>query len=442
MAASMVEIDRTVSTWPQLGGDVQLGGATVAAAVRRFGRGEALPSGRVRVDLENALDGLGGGFDQTTGAGVAAVDIDLTEQVPVAPLYAIVHAISLAPSGGNSQPWVVDVTAAGIDIRLARERSSAMDVAHRGSYVAIGAGVFNARVAAARHGMHAAIAEFPLGSESDVVVSIELGAGADPALAELYPAMIKRITNRNIGRRRELAPDLVSVMRRDASAAGARLWLITEPARITALADILAESDRIRFLTPLLHDQMMGELRWPGPDRAAMGIDVDALGLDTSDLAKLGVSRRPDVMRTLASWGVGAALGDNTRDKVMASSAVAVLTVRGDTPSHYLRGGTSVEQLWIRADQHQLGVHPVSPVFLYARSESDFTGLSAEFSADLQALQSRFNDVVGLDNSLAPVLVMRLSHDAPPPRVRSQRLDRSAVVSTGKESQRARGESG
>jgi hypothetical protein len=254
--------------------------------------------------------------------------------------------------------------------------------------------------------------------------------------------MIKRITNRNIGRRRELAPDLVSVMRRDASAAGARLWLITEPARITALADILAESDRIRFLTPLLHDQMMGELRWPGPDRAAMGIDVDALGLDASDLAKLAVSRRPDVMRTLASWGVGAALGDNTRDKVMASSAVAVLTVRGDTPSHYLRGGTSVEQLWIRADQHQLGVHPVSPVFLYARSESDFTGLSAEFSADLQALQSRFNDVVGLDNSLAPVLVMRLSHDAPPPRVRSQRLDRSAVVSTGKESQRARGTSG
>ena len=442
MAASMVEIDRTVSTWPQLGGDVQLGGATVAAAVRRFGRGEALPSGRVRVDLENALDGLGGGFDQTSGGAIAAVDIDLTEQVPVAPLDAIVHAISLAPSGGNSQPWVVDVTAAGIDIRLARERSSAMDVAHRGSYVAIGAGVFNARVAAARHGMHAAIAEFPLGSESDVVVSIELGAGADPALAELYPAMIKRITNRNIGRRRELAPDLVSVMRRDASAAGARLWLITEPARITALADILAESDRIRFLTPLLHDQMMGELRWPGPDRAAMGIDVDALGLDASDLAKLAVSRRPDVMRTLASWGVGAALGDNTRDKVMASSAVAVLTVRGDTPSHYLRGGTSVEQLWIRADQHQLGVHPVSPVFLYARSESDFTGLSAEFSADLQALQSRFNDVVGLDNSLAPVLVMRLSHDAPPPRVRSQRLDRSAVVSSGKESQRARGESG
>jgi hypothetical protein len=92
-------------------------------------------------------------------------------------------------------------------------------------------------------------------------------------------------------------------------------------------------------------------------------------------------------------------------------------------------------------------VHPVSPVFLYARSESDFTGLSAEFSEDLQALQGRFNLVVGLDDSVAPVLVMRLSHDAPPPRVRSQRLDRSVVMSTvvmstGDEAQRVRGESG
>ena len=40
-AASLVEVDRTVSTWPQLGGDVTLGAATVAAAVRRFARGRA-----------------------------------------------------------------------------------------------------------------------------------------------------------------------------------------------------------------------------------------------------------------------------------------------------------------------------------------------------------------------------------------------------------------
>jgi hypothetical protein len=334
------------------------------------------------------------------------------------------------------------VTAAGIDIRLVPERSSAMDVGFRGSYVAIGAGGFNARVAAARHSMHASITAFPRGAASDVVLSIDLGGGDDPALTDLYPAMIKRITNRNVGRRRELPADVATDLRLTAQTEGAQLSLITGADRVAELADILAESDRIRFLTPLLHDQMMGELRWPGPDRAALGIDVDSLGLDASDLAKLAVSRRPDVMRTLASWGVGAALGDNTRDRVKASSAVAVLAVRGGTPSDYLRGGAAVERVWIKADQHQLAVHPVSPVFLYARSESDFSGLSARFSEDLQALQRRFNDVVELDSSVVPVLVMRLSHDAPTPTVRSQRLDRGFVVSTRNESHRERGESG
>jgi len=109
MAASMVEIDNTVTSWPQLGGDVALGAATVAAAVRRFGRGERLPSGRLRVDLENHLDTLitqPGSVDPSAGARPLALSEveDLTFQIPQDPQDAMVHAIRLAPSGGNSQP--------------------------------------------------------------------------------------------------------------------------------------------------------------------------------------------------------------------------------------------------------------------------------------------------------------------------------------------------
>jgi hypothetical protein len=55
MAASVPKIGSTLSTWPQLGGDVALGGAAVAAAVRTFGRGEPLPSGRRRINLDELL---------------------------------------------------------------------------------------------------------------------------------------------------------------------------------------------------------------------------------------------------------------------------------------------------------------------------------------------------------------------------------------------------
>ncbi|KAA0023796.1 Rv1355c family protein [Antrihabitans cavernicola] len=58
LLASFDEVGRTLSTWPQLAGDVQLGGASVAAAVRRIGLGEPLKSGRTRVDIEHSLDNV------------------------------------------------------------------------------------------------------------------------------------------------------------------------------------------------------------------------------------------------------------------------------------------------------------------------------------------------------------------------------------------------
>lgn len=427
MAASMVEIDRTVSTWPQLAGDVQLGGATVAAAVRRLGRGEDLKSGRIRVDLDQALDTLDDYAGAVADGGPAPVKIDLTAEVPVRPLEAVVHAIRLAPSGGNVQPWALRSTPAGFDIHLVPERSSAMDVRFRGSYVSIGAAAYNARVAADHHGLHAAVTAMP-GPDPHLIVSIALSAGHDPDLLGLYRPMINRISNRNYGSSRPLSTSNTACLYEAARLAGADLQLVMEPARIAQLADVLAESDRIRYLTPLLHQQMMGEMRWPGPDRAADGIDVHCLGLDAADLAKLAVTSRADVLTELASWGLGAALGDNTRDRVNASSAVAIITIGGDSPQAYVRGGMALEQLWLRAEQQGLAVHPVSPVFLYARNPRDLEDLSPGFSTELGALQRRFAEITGITADQAPVLVLRLSHDVPQATARSQRLDLAAVL--------------
>lgn len=58
LLASFDEVGITLSTWPQLAGDVQLGGASVAAAVRRIALGERLDSGRTRVDIEHSLDSV------------------------------------------------------------------------------------------------------------------------------------------------------------------------------------------------------------------------------------------------------------------------------------------------------------------------------------------------------------------------------------------------
>ena len=58
MAASLIEVGKTLSTWPQLSSEVTLNASVVAEAVRRIGLREKLPSGRVRIDTAAMLDRL------------------------------------------------------------------------------------------------------------------------------------------------------------------------------------------------------------------------------------------------------------------------------------------------------------------------------------------------------------------------------------------------
>ena len=56
MGASMLDIERSVVTWPQLASDVVLGGASVTIALRRLALGQLLPSGRRILDMESRLN--------------------------------------------------------------------------------------------------------------------------------------------------------------------------------------------------------------------------------------------------------------------------------------------------------------------------------------------------------------------------------------------------
>ena len=168
MAASMAEIDETLTTWPQLAGDVSLGAATIAAAVRRLGRGEHLPSGRIRIDIATSLDALA----EPPVQPVLLPEPAMMAEPPVEPDLAVAHAANLAPSGGNAQPWSLRLADDRLRIFLDRSRTTAMDVAFRGSLVAIGAAALNARVAAAAHGVLGRLEVFPEGEGSDLVAQL------------------------------------------------------------------------------------------------------------------------------------------------------------------------------------------------------------------------------------------------------------------------------
>jgi molybdopterin/thiamine biosynthesis adenylyltransferase len=416
-AASLIEIDRSVSTWPQLASDVLLGASVLAEAVRRIGLGEELHSGRTRIDIRWALNQLN--------------EPDMAQPRPAPPdpeampalLGAagdIAAAAIRAPSGGNTQPWTIEAAPAGITILLAPEHSAAMNVAFRGSAVALGAALLNARIAAAAHHILGPTSLTQHEDGSPLRATLQLGHDTDPNLANLYHPMLARETNRHHGTPTPLDDDTIKLLATVAEHEGARLQLLTTKDDITRAATILAAADRTRYLTPRLHTDMIAELRWPGDPNPDTGIDIHSLELDDGQLAMLDILRRSDVMAHLAEWKAGSALGDDTRDRILASSALAIISVPGTTLRDYAKGGTAVEIVWITAQQHGLAVQPVSPVFLYAQSRAELDDLSTPFANELAHLQTEFRQLARTPAQESIALILRLT-TAPPTSTNSRR---------------------
>lgn len=413
MAASLLEMGRTLSTWPQLGGDVLLGGASVAAAVRRFGVGEPLPSGRVRIDVDDSLDLLG-----DVPVSLPPVLSEPSERPSPLAEYraldagaAVAFAARRAPSGGNAQPWSIEVDDAGISLRIDPDRSSSVDIGYRGSFVALGAAVHNAVAAAADRGILGDVLVSNNGTSTEVEARLTFGDGRGEPDVDIA-RVLSRATNRAAPVAGPMAQGEADELAALAEG-GVRAAVVIDPATIGEIATIVAAGDRIRFLTGGLHEEMISELRWPGsragaPHNSDTGIEVTSLGIASDQLIMLDVLARGDVMAALASWDAGSMLGRDSKDRIDSSSAVVAVVTDGDTPADYVRGGTAAQSLWIETERRGYAVHPITPLFLYANTSEEIDSISPDHATELRDLSDSLHRTLHIADGERIALLLRV----------------------------------
>jgi molybdopterin/thiamine biosynthesis adenylyltransferase len=438
-AASLLEVGSTLSGWPQLGSEVTLGAVTAAAAVRRFGLDGDLASGRVHFDVEEILNRL---------APVGATGVNAADLLAPAPedptlvtgdiIEHVVDAARRAPSGGNVQAWRFEATNGSIDFFYDPDHShSAMDIDQRGSLVALGAGVLNARVAAAARHRLGPVRIFPEGryagqgashAMANHVATMTLGNERDTALAGLAPYLESRVSNRRLGSPTTIVADDVEALRRAVTAEGGRLHFYSDREQIAQGAKMLGAADRLRFLLPTVHSQMLSEVKWPGQDDLHTGLDVRSLEMDATGLAALELLARGDVMGHLTDWRAGAILAARTEMAVATSSALALITVPRSDPTWYVRGGGALERFWLTAEMLGLGVQPAAPLYVYAVDEIDLLELGGERNLDELDRQARaFAAFWDLEAGESMIMALRVLH-APRPSVHSIRRPLSEVL--------------
>jgi molybdopterin/thiamine biosynthesis adenylyltransferase len=415
MAASLVEVRESVSTWPQLASDVALGGAMVANAVRRIALGELAASGRFFADLDELTADDSAVTPAAPPAPVAAPPPTPPAATPDA-VHFVVACASSAPSGGNMQPWRFEAEGGVIRGWVDPERSSLLDFQGRASLLALGAALEAACVGARALGRQA-VARVLEGEGPVWELALEGSGPRDERAADL---LWQRCCNRRTGASPPVPDDELRALARS----GAPLGVAVVPRHaLRGLGAALGALDRVRFLSERLRRELIGELRFDGADAAATrdGIDVASLELDAADRAAMDVLRTGAGMDLLARLGRGHGLGNASRDAFAGAGGAVVLRAPGVDRGAIVEAGRGLMRLWFEATRRGLAVHPWGSPFLFQRLHEDPGSLEDFERAALADAADAFGRVVALDSERPILLILRLSCGAAPPSARSLR---------------------
>lgn len=425
MAASLIEIDRTITGWPQLGSGTTFDAGAVANASRRILLGDLTDSGRFVLDLEQLIRN---GASLHRRSAPATIPSQVTQarrcQSPIPSRGAaslsedelkwLVDLAATAPSGGNSQPWVFSASADGLlccEVN-AKRATSFLDFDGGAAVAACGAALCNLEIAAAWLGL-AVETTWPETPKQGRL--FEARFERRPYVRTEIPLEVlrSRCTNRNLGSRVPLSDSERSQLLAVAERSRCLLQTVTDPNALEAIAAILGDVDRFRFLCPPLHEEMMSELRWTPEDVEVTGdgIDVETLGLAPSDLVGLKLVARRSVVEVLKMLGAGRRLATLSRRAVDAASAVVLLSVPGTDRHASFEGGRAFQRVWLEATMMGVAMQPMSAApYLFARLErGHHDGFSEAEQEELASLHARYRQVFPRRNGETEVLLFRIA---------------------------------
>lgn len=439
LKASMMEIEQSINTWPQLASSVTMGGGITADVARRILLGQYKSSGRYHVDVEELIGDAPEPSSKPAPADLQPIDFrSLCQSLRIdvrpdqagldrAAVEKLVHAGCQAPSGGNIQPW-----------RWAWHNHSlvlfnAFDLGHTmlgfnnySTYFAMGAAIENVRCCAAAMGLRMEHDAFPVKNRPEVVAAMRFYEGpTEPADKRRSQAIDLRLTNRMLGERVELPSEVFDRMQQAVSwVPGASLRFFTGPAELDQISNVLAELERIRLLDDIGHRDFVDEVRWSAEEneRKRDGVDLRTIELTNTERVGMHMYRDPSIMRLLRQWDGGGAFRKLTQKSIQSAGAVGIVSVQRRQPSDWIAGGMAVERAWLEATLAGVAFQPVSAsVFVWARLfEGDGQGLVPETKNALLAMRKTFEDTFQLDPGSKEFFIFRLSK-AREPQIKSLR---------------------
>ncbi|MFB7675756.1 Acg family FMN-binding oxidoreductase [Kitasatospora purpeofusca] len=279
-----------------------------------------------------------------------------------ADLRLLAAAGGAAPSLHNSQPWRFRPTPDGRGVEVYADQGRAVPLADASGaalHIAVGAALFNLRVAGARLGRAGTVRLLPDPADPQLLAVLELSAtaavtagtgGSGPFGRDLYPAIAERRSSRRPFTDQDVPEEVSVELVAAAGEEGVALAVLGEAAVRRVLAVTTEAEDRIA------HDPArQAETRsWLRPDA---GADPSApAAVDGLPYAVLGPADHDARVPTREYAGrpphhVGPA---QPSERFEALPRLCTLSTPGDGPADWLRAGQALERAWLLATVHGL----------------------------------------------------------------------------------------
>jgi hypothetical protein len=423
LKASMLEVEQSINTWPQLASSVTLGGALTTDVCRRILLDQFHESGRYYVDLDELVKDeqqpekiaahsanpylpieradikkvISRYFAhvQTPGDNLSAIDLD-----------KIIDAAIAAPSAGNNQPWKWVFSRGILFLFHDRYRSwSWGDYYQMGAHMALGAALENVHLQSASLSLKDHIELFPINDVPELIAAIRFTKSnlpADTATIDIAEHLFTRHTNRKLGKRQKLEPGFYSQLQQVAGKfKNVNIFYTDDEKQLEELSEIIAECDKVRLLNEMGHEEFYHEIRWnrEEAEKTRDGVELGSVDISQGEIAGFKVAGDWNAVKLLSEWDKGDAFKKLSLKAVKSASAIIVFTIPEFTHAQLITAGMAVQDAWIFANQHDVSLHPMlSPAFFFNRLiHGKAEELPPHVAEKLHLLRARFLKIFPID---------------------------------------------
>lgn len=265
-------------------------------------------------------------------------------------LQFLLHYAVLAPSGHNTQPWLFRIAGDAIELYVDRSRTlETIDPQGRELIMSCGTTLYHLRTAIRHYGYEPIVQTFPDLDDPDLIAFIRLGPPKAATLEDhrRFMAIKRRRTNRMPFAPVPVPNAELKTLQDVAREEGATLHVIQKPVDKKALADLIAEGDRIQGANKEFRRELAD---WLHPNLSKVRDGIPGYAKGVGDLLSLA---DPLYVRTF-DWGQEQA--EQNRLLSENSPALLVLSTEADNAVEWLAAGQALDGLLLMAADYGLYV--------------------------------------------------------------------------------------